>query len=108
MEDELVNASKQGQLAFSAILDGFLARIDRDSVGYPMTLYPFVPNKPESRAVAIKPGVSSGVPTIRGTGISIPILQGRYLAGDSFADLADDYDLKIEEVEDAINYIQAA
>ena len=108
MLEKLVNSSKYGQLAFGPLMLSYLERIDRDSVGYPSTLYPFVPNRPESKVVVIKPEVSSGVPTVSGTGISIPILYGRYSAGDSIPDLADDYGLSEEQVEDAIAYLEAA
>jgi uncharacterized protein (DUF433 family) len=104
---ELINASKHGQVAFH-ILEPFLDRIDRDSTGDPSALYPFIPSKPASKVVVIKPGISSGVPTIAHTGISIPILYGRFKAGDSIADLSDDYSLKAEEVEDAIAYLDTA
>jgi uncharacterized protein (DUF433 family) len=104
---EIVNASKYGQLAFPDV-EPFLERIDRHSVDYPTVLYPFIPNKPESKVVVIKPGVSSGVPTIAGTGISVPVVFGRYQAGDSIEDLADDYGLKTEEVEDAIAFLDEA
>ncbi len=52
--------------------------------------------------------MSSGVPTVSGTGISIPILYGRFSAGDSIADLADDYELGAESIEDTIAYLDAA
>jgi len=105
---EIINASKHGQLAFVPLIAGYLERIDRDSIGAPSVLYPFIPNRPTSRVVAIKPGVSSGVPTVSGTGISIPILYGRFNAGDTIQDLADDYELTTEQVEDAIEYLAAA
>jgi uncharacterized protein (DUF433 family) len=105
--EHLVNYSKQGQLAFKDLMRGYLDRIDRDTIG-PSGLYPFVPQKPQSKVVVIKPGVSSGVPTITGTGISVPILYGRFTAGDSIADLADDYGLTNQQVEDAIEYLSAA
>jgi uncharacterized protein (DUF433 family) len=86
----------------------FEERIDRDSVGSPFILYPFIPDKPSSKVVAIKPSVSSGVPIVSGTGLSIPILYGRFTAGDSISDLADDYELSAEKVEDAISYLHTA
>jgi uncharacterized protein (DUF433 family) len=104
----LLNASKQGQLAFSEVMSEYLSRIDRDTLKAPSALYPFVPNKPQSKVVTIRPGVSSGVPTITGTGISIPILFGRYIAGDSIEEMAEDYELPTEQVKDAIAYIEAA
>jgi uncharacterized protein (DUF433 family) len=105
--EQVVNYSKHGQLAFAELMRGYLDRIDRDTTG-PSGLYPFVPNKPASKVVVIRPGVSSGVPTVAGTGISIPVLYGRFTAGDSIPDIADDYDLTIEKVEDAIAYLAAA
>jgi uncharacterized protein (DUF433 family) len=104
---ELINSSKHGQTAFH-IVAPFLERIDRDSVGDPSALYPFIPSKPASKIITIKPGVSSGAPTITGRGISVAMLSGRFRAGDSIADLANDYDLKREEVEDALAYLDAA
>lgn len=103
-----MNSSRGGQLAFNELMLNHLDRIDRDSIGFPSVLYPFIPEKPSSRVVAIKPGVSSGVPTVAGTGISIPILFGRHNAGDSIADLAEDYDINVESIEDAIAYLAAA
>ena len=104
----LVNASKFGQMAFELIMLDYLERIDRDTLGSPFALHPFVPNKPLSKVVTIKPGVSSGVPTVSGTGISIPIMFGRFKAGDSIDDLAEDYELTKEQVEDAIAYLDEA
>jgi len=104
---QLVNYTKQGQLAFGEIMQDALKRIDRDYIG-PSVLYPFIPNRPNSKVVAIKPGVSSGVPTVSGTGISIQILFGRFNAGDSVTDLMDDYELTKEQVEDALEYLRAA
>ena len=105
---QLINSSKHGQLAFDVIMRDHLERIDRDSLGYPSGLYPFVPNKPASKLIVIKPGVSSGVPTVSGTGISILIVYGRFKAGDTIPELADDYELSHEEIEDAIAYLDAA
>ncbi|MDP9054447.1 MAG: DUF433 domain-containing protein [Acidobacteriota bacterium] len=104
---ELVNYTKQGQQAFADLMQEHLQRIDRDTLG-PYALYPIIPNKPKSKVVTIKPGVSSGVPTVAGTGISISILFARYHAGDSIDDLIDDYGLSREQVEDSIEYIRAA
>jgi uncharacterized protein (DUF433 family) len=104
----IINSTMQGQIAFGDLLSSYLERIDRDTIDSPLAVYPFIPNKPSSRVVVIKPGVSSGVPTVAGTGISIPILHSRFIAGDSVEDLADDYEIGQEEVEDALNYIKAA
>lgn len=105
--ETLINASK-GQLGFHAILHEYLSRIDRDSQGLPITIYPVNANRPDSRAVAIKYGVSSGAPVVSGTGVLVSALWGRYHAGDSPSDLAADYDIDERVVEDAIAYLEAA
>jgi uncharacterized protein (DUF433 family) len=106
--DELVNASKMGQLGMEPILKEYLSRIDRDTQAMPVTLYPEIPGKPQSRAVAIKYGVSSGAPVVSGTGVLVSVLCGRNKAGDSTKDLAEDYDISKEMIEDAITYLEAA
>ena len=105
---ELVNASKMGQIGMEPILKDYLNRIDRDTQAMPVALYPEIPGKPMSRAVAIKYGVSSGAPVISGTGVLVSILFGRHEAGDSAKDLAEDYDIPQEKIEDAFTYLEAA
>ena len=104
----LVNASLWGQLGLAPILNDYLSRIDRDTQRMPVTLYPVIPDRPSSRAVAIKYGVSSGAPVLSGTGILISVLWDRYQAGDTSEDLSADYDRPKEQIEDAIAYLEAA
>jgi uncharacterized protein (DUF433 family) len=104
----LVNASKMGQLGMEPILNEYLARIDRDTQRMPVALYPPIPDRPKSKAVAIKYGVSSGAPVLSQTGILISVLWGRYKAGDTIDDLAEDYDRPKDQIEDAISYLEAA
>jgi len=91
---ELINASKMGQLGMEPILKDYLSRIDRDTQAMPVTLYPEIPGKPDSRAVAIKYGVSSGAPVVSGTGVLVSVLFGRFKAGDTAEDLAEDYEIQ--------------
>ena len=105
---ELINASLMGQLAMEPILKEYLSRIDRDTQKMPVALYPEIPGKPKSRAVAIKYGVSSGAPVVSGTGILVSALLGRKYAGDTLRDLASDYDIPEDQVEDALTYLEAA
>jgi uncharacterized protein (DUF433 family) len=106
--DDLINASKMGQFGIEPILRDYLSRIDRDTQGMPVTLYPVIPGRPGSKAVAIKYGVSSGAPVLTGTGILISVLWGRYQAGDTSQDLVEDYDQPKDKIEDAIAYLEAA
>ena len=95
-----------GQLADELLIQ--LERIDRDTVGMPVAIYPEIPDKPDSKAIVIRYGVSSGAPVINGTGVLISVLWGRYQAGDGVDDLVEDYEIPKDKVEDAIAYLQAA
>jgi uncharacterized protein (DUF433 family) len=103
--EELINASKMGQLGNELLLN--LERIDRDTMGMPVAVYPEIPRKPNSKAIAIRYGVSSGAPVINGTGILVSVIWGRYEAGDTTSDLAQDYDLPVETLEDALAYLES-
>lgn len=101
---QLINISQSGQLAMRAILEAYLRRIERDPLGFPCRLYPFVrkgtPDEP--RAVVIDPFVSFGRPVLAGTGVPTAVIADRYKAGESIESLADDYGRSRLEIEDAI------
>lgn len=101
---ELINASRDGQLAIEAVLRRHLQRIDHEPVGLAVRLYPFTRNDHDEapRSVVIDPSVAFGRPTIAGTGIATASIAERYKAGDSIADLAADYDRSAEEIEEAL------
>jgi len=102
--DELINISQDGQLAMRALLQAHLRRIERDSAGIPVKLYPFTRKRDpqEPKAVVIDPQVSFGRPVLAGTGIATSVIAERYKAGESMEELADDYGLKRLEIEEAI------
>lgn len=102
----LLSLSRAGQFAMEKILAVFLRRVVRDAEGLPLRLFPFTsPNLQEDRRiVAIDPRLSYGRPAIARKGISTAILAERLNAGDSIADLAGNYDLREEEIEEAILY----
>jgi uncharacterized protein (DUF433 family) len=82
-----------------------LGRIDMEG-GAPSRLYPFsrVPAEGSPRTVVMDPRIRFGRPTLAGHGTPTDILLERHQAGDSIADLADDYGLLAAEVEEAIRY----
>ena len=57
-----------------------------------------------SKPVAISPLVSFGHPVIIGSGIRTQIVKDRFEAGESVADLAEDYGRSAEEIENAIRW----
>ena len=112
----LLNITRGKQVAIKEILDAHLERIERRGVSaaklYPFVIPPvrvgsklIVANK--AKVIAIDPFVSFGRPVISGTGIPSEAVAERFLGGDSIADLAEDFDRPIDEIEQAIRYQQA-
>lgn len=106
---QMINASRAGQQAMKEIISVYLQRIERDTRGLPIKLYPFTREtesdaapKSDPRLVVMSPTVSFGRPVIAGTGIPVSAIYERYKAGDSVADLARDFRLETSAVEEAI------
>lgn len=106
---EMINASREGQRAMREIIGVYLRRIERDTKGLPLKLYPFTRDTEaegapvsDPRVVVMSPAVSFGRPVITGTGIPVSSIYERYRAGDSVAGLALDFHLEISEIEEAI------
>ena len=106
---ELINASREGQRAMKEIIGVYLKRIERDAKGFPIKLYPFTRDTQaealpasDPRVVVINPAVSFGRPAIASTGIPVSSIYERYKAGDSVAELAQDFRLEISTIEEAI------
>lgn len=105
----LINASREGQHAMKEIIGVYLMRIERDTKGLPVKLYPFTRDTQseaapahDPRVVVMNPSVSFGRPVIVGTGIPVSAVYERYKAGDSVAELAQDFRLEISAIEEAI------
>lgn len=100
----LINITQDGQLVLKEVLKNYLRRIERDEKGLALRLYPFTrtdqPN--ELRSVVIDPYVGFGRPVLVGTGIPTAIIAGRYKAGESIDNLAEDYGRQRSEIEEAI------
>lgn len=101
---KLVNVSRQGQLEMREALAAFLKRIERDSRGIPIKLFPYTRNdiRDAPRLVVIDPNLSFGRPVIAGTGLSTEIIAERYKAGESIEELARDYGRSVQEIQEAV------
>jgi len=101
---QLINVSQEGQLAMAGILDAYLRRVDWDEAGFAIRLYPFTRKREleEPKSIVIDPEISFGKPVLVGTGVPTSTVAERYKAGESVEDLATDYDLKRDEIEEAI------
>jgi excisionase family DNA binding protein len=101
------NLSRQGQLGFKPILDLFLHRIEFDDKFRPKKIWPLIKGQSESeKVVSMVFGVSSGRPTVDGTGIPVMMLWQRSQAGEDVEELADDYEIDVSKVKKAIEYIE--
>lgn len=100
----LINLSQGGQLAMRKLLESHLRRVEWDDRGLAVRLFPFTRKREpeEPRVVVIDPYVSFGRPVLVGTGIPTVVIAERYKAGESVDALADDYDRKRLEIEEAI------
>ena len=94
-----VNASKRGQLRNAALLA--LERIEWQG-GRPIALFPVLRESDESRPVRISPFVAFGNPVITGTRIPTKIVWQRFHAGESIEELAGDYRIEKEKIEEAV------
>ncbi len=101
---QLVNISREGQLAIKELIRAYLRRIERDSAGFPIRLYPFTrERKPdEPKTIVIDPYISFGRPVLAGTGIATTIIAQRYKAGESIEELAEDYGRPTSDIQEAI------
>lgn len=101
LEGEAINVSRYGQAGLGDILNEHLHRIEWDQTG-PVRLMPM-----RTERVVIDLNVSGGQPVIRGTGVLATILAGRWHAGDKLEELARGYELPLEDVREAVRYIDA-
>jgi len=103
---QLINLSRLGQLGIRECLEAHLQRVEHDAEGLAIRLFPWTRGEylHAPKIVAIDPLVSFGKPTLVGTGIRTEVLASRLRAGDSIAELRDDYGLAEDQVEEAIRY----
>ena len=113
-KEQTINVSSWGQLGLGAILDFYLRRIERDDKGWPIKLFPMRMSWPGDlaidppRVVVIDPAVSSGRPVVNGTGVMAEVIFGRFNTGEGIESIAEDYGLKVSQIEEAIRYAPAA
>lgn len=104
---QLLDASKEGQIAIKETLEIYLTRIEPDEQGIAARLFPFVHSsgkKDEPKVIVIDPNISFGRPVIFGTRIPTQVLADRYQAGESIEMLTEDYDCDRTLIETALEY----
>jgi len=97
------HSPKMDRASFLKLIVLHQARVEsRD--GIPVQLFPFTrdPAPDAPRTVVIDPELRFGRPTVKGA--PTDVLVERWRAGDSPADLAEDYGLTTDEVDEALRY----
>jgi uncharacterized protein (DUF433 family) len=101
---DLISASQGGQLAVRELLQAHLRRIEWDTNGMPLRLYPFtrIGDIEQPKNIVIDPFISFGRAVISGTGVSTKMVAERFIGGESADELAQDYGCGREKIEEAI------
>jgi uncharacterized protein (DUF433 family) len=106
---ELVNLSASGQLAMKRIFEAHLERVEWGPLRSAVRLYPFVlADRADAKPIVIDPQISFGRPVVERVFVSTQTILDRVDAGESIADIAQDYDLTVEAIEEAVIFERAA
>ncbi len=106
---KLIKLTASGQLAMRVLLEEHLQRVEWDKWQFPVRLYPFVSGQTLApKPIAIDPQIAFGRPVVIRAGVSTAVIAERIDAEESPQDVAADYDLTLQEVEQAVLYERAA
>jgi uncharacterized protein (DUF433 family) len=106
---ELVNLSASGQLAIRKIFETHLQRVEWGALRSAVRLYPFVlAESSDDKPIVIDPQISFGRPIIEKASVSTRTILDRIDAGERVEDLARDYELTAEAIEEAVVFERAA
>jgi uncharacterized protein (DUF433 family) len=105
---ELVNVSRDGQIALRGEFERALARIERDQRGRPVRLFPFTRSRAagdnQPHVVAIDPTIAFGRPMLAQAGVKTEVIASRFNAGDGPAEMAADYGVSEQDILEALRY----
>ena len=106
----LIELSASGQMAMRRLFNDHLARVEWDEWKFPVRLFPFASSRSPSgdKPIAIDAQIAFGRPVLARRGITTATIAERIDAGESAADLAEDYDLSERDIEEAVLYERAA
>lgn len=100
----LINVTTEGQIEMRELLLAHLHRIERDPAGLPIRLFPFTRSGTRERdaPVQIDPTIAFGRPALRGRAVPTAVLADRFKAGEAMSELATDFGVTVDVIEDAI------
>lgn len=97
---KLLNVSHDGQVAMREVLDRHLKRVVFDD-GRAVRLFPL--HRPEApRTIVIDPRRAFGRPTLAGTSVPIVDIKSRFDCGEDVEVLAQDYQVPVQAVQEAL------
>lgn len=107
---QLIELSASGQIAMRRMFNDHLARVEWDEWSFPVRLYPFSSSgmPVAERPIAIDAHLAFGRPIVAQSGVTTGVIARRIDAGETAIELAEDYDLSIEQIEEAVLYERAA
>jgi uncharacterized protein (DUF433 family) len=106
---ELVNLSASGQLAMRKVFEAHLTRVEWGKLRSAVRLYPFVVSESaDAKPIVIDPQVSFGRPVVGKAFVSTRAILDRIDAGEKVEDVARDYELTDQAVEEAVVFERAA
>ncbi|MFI5496522.1 DUF433 domain-containing protein [Actinoplanes sp. NPDC051859] len=89
---------RDGQYVFREVVDGFLRRIDYADDGYAARVA--LPGY-EVAQITASPAINFGYPYFEATGTPVEAVLSRLRAGEPLTEVADDFDLNLDEVSEA-------
>ncbi len=101
----LISLNRASQLGIRLVLQEYLERIEVDEANRPARLFP---SNRTDKVIVLDPWVAFGRPIVARRGISTSAIVSRINAGETEEEIAQDYNLQIIEVEEAVVYEQAA
>jgi uncharacterized protein (DUF433 family) len=105
---KIIGASREGQLGMRAVLVGSLERVEYDQQARAVRLFPLLKREDAPRSIVIDPRRAFGRPVIVGTSAPAVDVLARFDAGDGVDELARDYDVSTELIEDALRATRRA
>ena len=107
---ELINVSQDGQMALRGEFMDALARIHRDPNGSVVRLFPYsragTTSNAQPTSVMVDPAIAFGRPVLVGAGVRTDVIKDRFVAGDSLAEMAEDYRVSEADIEEALRFGQ--
>jgi uncharacterized protein (DUF433 family) len=107
--EDVINASRHGQLAMRDLIGLHLQRVEWDRDGFVARLFPFTRSRrtaageeSQPRVVTIDPRIEFGRPVLKVSSVPTAVIADRYKAGESVADLAADYGEEPLNIEEAL------